>query len=97
MSPSERKTYLQSIGVLPPDPGDQVNPFAEAGLGPQAQAARNIRAEGESMAPGTQDTGTAMSEDPREKLRRLNTPELLQRLKTRAGYGGGNGDPNAQP
>lgn len=97
MSPSERKQYLQSIGVLPPDPGEQVNPFAEAGLGPQAQAARNIQPDGGPMTPGDAESGPANPDDPREKLRQLMTPEMFQKLRARAYGGGSNGDPNAQP
>ena len=73
MTGEDRKRFLQSIGALPPDQ-DQMGAMPE------------------QPAPAPEDNGDVAppeapveSEDPKEKLRRLITPELFQRLRERAG------------
>lgn len=97
MSPAERKQYLQSIGVLPPDVDGQMNPMSAASLGEQARLAPREASPtlGESMGeptsnPEPDQVDPVNPNDPREKLRQLMTPELMQKLRDRAGnYGGG--------
>lgn len=79
MTAAERKQYLQSIGVLPPDETQNV----------QGQPVDVEQATQEQTPAASPEA--PKNDDPREKLRTLMTPEFMQNLRKRAGKDPGAG------
>lgn len=97
MTRDERKAFLQQQGILPPD--DDISSMQDAAHSvatqeaPSGTSAASIggalaeagRAYASGMGASIPEIKPANPEDPKEKLKKLVTPELLQQLRARAG------------
>lgn len=97
MNASERKKALQDIGVLPPD-DDGLMPFPEDST-PQGQepepkpfdvgGALTGAGKAYANAYGIETPAASVNpNDPKEQLKKLLTPEFMQKLRTKAGTPG---------
>lgn len=98
MNGAERKQFLQSQGIIPQDPDGLMTPdFSGGGAAPGSGSSGigmvtgALKAYSDSMN-GTPEKPQAQApnngDDIKERLNAMLTPEMLERLRAKAGMGG---------